>query len=80
MYTCGPLHVDEQKLDDQLELIYSSSVPIQDVAWKTTRERWTIEMSGQRVSGKHVLAVRHDDDDGLNRTTSTRINLALNNQ
>ena len=31
---CGPLHMDEQVLDDQLEHIYSSSVPIQDIALK----------------------------------------------
>ena len=32
MYSCGPLHMDEQRLDDQLEPIYSSPVPIQNVA------------------------------------------------
>ena len=37
---------DEQRLNDLLEPIYSSSVPIQDVAWKTFRERRTIEMDG----------------------------------
>ena len=35
MYTCGPLHMDKQSLDQQLEPIYNSSVPIQGVAWKT---------------------------------------------
>ena len=42
-YSYGPLHMDEQKRDDQLEPIYNSSVPIQDVALKTPREQWTIE-------------------------------------
>ena len=35
MYSCGPLHMDEQRQDDQLEPIYNSSVPIKDVALKT---------------------------------------------
>ena len=40
--------MDKQKQDDQVEPIYNSSVPIQDVAWKTYRERWTIEMGDER--------------------------------
>ena len=55
--------MDEQKLADQLRPIYNSSVPIQNVAWKTCRERWTIETGSERGSGKFVLAVRHDDDE-----------------
>ena len=47
------------KLDGQLEHIYSSSVPIQDVA---CRERWTIETGGERGSGRSVLAAWHHDD------------------
>ena len=43
--------------------IYNSSVPIQDVAWMTSRERWTIETGGERVSRRFILAARHDDDD-----------------
>ena len=39
------------------------AVPIQDVALKTYRERWTIERGGRRGSGRSVLAVRHDDDE-----------------
>ena len=31
MYSSGPLYTDKQVLDDQLELIYNSSVRIQDV-------------------------------------------------
>ena len=44
----GPHHKDEQRFDDQLEPIYRSSVPIQDLAEKTCRELWTIEMGGER--------------------------------
>ena len=55
--------MNEQKQDDQLEPIYNCSVPIQDVALKTYREQWTIEMDGGRRSGRSVLAVRHDNDD-----------------
>ena len=35
--------MDKQRQDDQLEPIYNGSVPIQDVALKTYRERCTIE-------------------------------------
>ena len=63
MYSCGTPHMDEQRLDDQLEPVYSSSVLMQDVSWKTCRERWTIETGGDRGSGKSVLATRNDDDD-----------------
>ena len=55
--------MDEQMLDNQLEPIYNSSVLIQDVALKTSWERWTVETGGKRGSGRSVLAVRHDDDD-----------------
>ena len=50
--------MDEQRQDDQLE-----PMPVQDVALKTFRERWVIEMSGERGSGRFMLMVRHDDDD-----------------
>ena len=53
----------EQRQDDQLEPIYNSSVPIQDVALKPYWERWTIEKVGGKGSGKTMLAARHDDDD-----------------
>ena len=55
--------MDEQGLDDQLKTIYKSSVLVQDVA---CREKWTIETSGERGSGKSQLAIRHDDDDDKN--------------
>ena len=54
--------MDEQRQDNQLEPIYNNSVAIQDVAWKTSQELWTIEMGGERGSRRSVLAVRHDDD------------------
>ena len=55
--------MDEQKLDDQLQPIYNSSVPIQDVALKTSRGRWTIETGDGIESLRSVPAARHDDDD-----------------
>ena len=55
--------MDEQKQDDKLEPIYNSFVPIQDVASKTSRERWAIEMSGERGPGRSVPEARHDDDE-----------------
>ena len=39
MYSCGPLHMDEQRQDDQLEPTYSSSVSIRDVALKTYQKQ-----------------------------------------
>ena len=55
--------MDKQRQDDQLEPIYNSSVPIQDVALKTSQEQWTIETGGERGSERSVLVVRDDDDD-----------------
>ena len=63
MYSCGPFHMDEQRQDDQLKPTYSSSVLIQDVALKTCRKKWMIEMGGERGSGISTLIVQHDDDD-----------------
>ena len=63
-YSSGPHHSDEQRQVVQLESKYNSSVAIQDVALKSYRERWTIETGSERGSGRSVLAVRHDDDDG----------------
>ena len=55
--------MDEQKQDDLLEPTYNSSVFIQDIALKTSREQCTIETGGERGSGRSMLAARHDDDD-----------------
>ena len=60
-YSCGPLHIDGQRQHDQLESMYNSSVPIQDVAMKTSREQWMTEKGGRRGSGRSVLAALHDD-------------------
>ena len=57
--------MDEQKQDDQLEPIYNNSVLIQDIALKTSRERWTIETGNERGSGKSVLSAWHNDDDDI---------------
>ena len=48
--------MDEHRLDDQLEPIYNSSVPIQDVNLKTSWEQWTIETGGESGSGRSMLA------------------------
>ena len=63
MYSCGPLHMDEQRQDIQLELTYSSSVLIQDIAMRTCRKQWTIGRCGKRGSEISVLIAWHDDDD-----------------
>ena len=71
----GPLHIDEKSLDDKLEPIYNSSLLIQDVVWKTSRERWTIETGGERGPGRSVLAAWHGDDDN-----DDMYKMALNNR
>ena len=63
MYSCGPLHMANQKQNDQLEHSYSSYVMIWDVILKTCRRRWMIGRHGERRSEISVLAARHDDDD-----------------
>ena len=50
-YSCGPLPMDEQRQNDQVEHIYNSSVEIQDIALKTYRERWTIDAVGGEGQG-----------------------------
>ena len=57
--------MDEQRQDDQLEPVYNSSVPIQDVALKTYLEQWTIETGGKRGSGRSILLAQHDEDDDI---------------
>ena len=58
----APAYRRASELDDQLELIYNSSVETQDVAGKTYRKQWTIEMNGEGGSRKSVLSARHDDN------------------
>ena len=48
--------MDEQRQDDQLEPIYNSFVPIQDIALKISREQWMIEKDGGSGPGRSVLA------------------------
>ena len=48
--------MDKQSQYDQLEPIYNSSVPIQDITWKTSQEQWTIGMGGERGPGRSLLA------------------------
>ena len=70
LHSSEPLHMDEQRQDDQLESIYNSSVPIKDVALKTYWEWWSIEKVGRKESERSVLAVRHDGDDDEDRLCS----------
>ena len=62
-YSCEPLHMDEQRQNDQLEPTYSSSVLIWDVALKTCQKQWTIEKGGEKGSRISMLITWHDDDD-----------------
>ena len=61
-YSCGSLHMDKQRQNDQLEPTFNSSVLIQDVALKTYWKWWTIEKGGERGSERSVLMVRQDDE------------------
>ena len=69
--------MDEQRQNDQLEPIYNCSMPIQDVALKTSREQRMIETGGERGSGISVLAARHDDDDDNDMYTHIQKYLAI---
>ena len=60
---CGPLHMDEQRQDDQLEPTYSSSEPIRDVALRTCWKQGMIEKGGERGSWISVVMAQRDDDD-----------------
>ena len=63
MYSCGPLPMDEQRQDVQLEPTYCSCMPIQDVALRICRKQCPIGRRGERGSGISVLIAWHDDDD-----------------
>ena len=63
MYSCGPLHMVEQRLDVQLKPTYTSSAPILDVALRTCQKQWAIGRGGERGSEISVLIVRDDDGD-----------------
>ena len=77
MYSCGPLHIDEQRQDDQLESTYSSSVPIRDVTLKICRMQWTIGKRGERGSKISVLMGRHDDDIYIYTPCITKVSTPL---
>ena len=62
-YSCGPLHMDEQRQDVQLGPTYNNPVLIKDLALKTYQKQWKIEKGGWRGSEKSMLMVQHDDDD-----------------
>ncbi len=49
----------EQRQDNQLEPIYNSSVPIQDVALKTYQKRWMREKGDGRGSGKTEKSLKN---------------------
>ena len=72
-YSCGPHHMDEQRQNNQLEPTYNSSVPIRDVALKTSREQWTIETGGERGSGRSVLAAHHHHHHDIRTSTDCYI-------
>ena len=76
-YCCGPLHMDEQRQDDQLKLAYNNSVPIQDVALKTYREQWTAEKGGGRGSGRSALVARHDNNEVFTQLLCHRQNIVF---
>ena len=57
MYSSGPLHMDEQRLDDQQICV--------DTGYRTCRERWMIEIGGEKESRKSVKAAWHDDDENI---------------
>ena len=62
-YSYGPLQMDEQRQDDEVEPLYNSSEQIQDVALMTNRKQWTIEEGGRKGLGISMLVEQHDDDD-----------------
>ena len=50
--------MDAKMLEELLEPIYHSSVPIQNVARKTSQEQWTMETGGERCSGRSTMMIR----------------------
>ena len=63
IYSCEPLHIDKQRQDNQLEPIYNSSVPIQHIAFRTSRAQWKIKTDGERGSRRSMVVALHDDDE-----------------
>ena len=62
MYYYGPLHMDEQRQDDQLERTYSSSVRILGVALRTCQKRWMIGRGGEKGSGISMPMAQQNDN------------------
>ena len=73
MYSSGPLQMDEQRQNVQLEPTYSNSVLILDVALKTCQKQWTIGTGGERGSEISMLIVRHDNDDDIYMRVSLKV-------
>ena len=65
MYSCGPLHMDEQRQDIQFKPTYSSSVPIWDVVLRICQKQWARGRCDENVSGISVLIAQYDDDDDI---------------
>ena len=72
-YSCGPLHMDEQRQDNQQEPTYSCSLLIQDVALKAYGKWWTIEKGGMRGSGRSMLLAWRDDDGDISQIQNIQI-------
>ena len=47
--------MDKQREDDCLEPTYNSSVLVKDVALRTSRKQWTIEMGDRKGTGISML-------------------------
>ena len=73
MYSRGPLHMDDQRQDVQLQPIYSSFMTIRDVALRIFRKQLTIRRCDERGSRISVLMARHDDDDDDDCTSGLTI-------
>ena len=55
MYSNGPLYMDEQRQDNQLEPTNNGSVPIRYVTLKTCRKQWPTVKGGEKGSGISLL-------------------------
>ena len=55
--------MDEQRQNEQLQTIYNGSVPIQDIALKTSQVEWTIETDGESGLVRSVQVPRSDEDE-----------------
>ena len=80
MYSCGPLHMAEERQDDQLEHTCSNSVPIWDVALKTCQKQWTVERNGEESSEISVLIAWQDEDGETVTINNTNIGLGVDDR